>query len=163
MSANQSVDTSSIDDLLDMELDDLADIPEFKPFPAGAHICTISWAFKTVSDQVCPEITLKAVRTEELTNPGASETEGDQPLVAGSTTSLIFMLKNKDGTKNELGEGKMKELLKPLAAHLGTSKSRETMDAAKDLECLVVTKVRADKKDKDNVKYYTDIVNLQVI
>ena len=46
MNANTQV---SIDSILDSTLDDLADMPEFKPFPAGAHKCTFDFEAKTIN------------------------------------------------------------------------------------------------------------------
>lgn len=152
--SNQNID---LDSILDSTLDDLADMPEFKPFPAGAHRATITLEVKAVNDIPSLDIKLEGIETVELSNPE------DTPIKQGDSTNQLVMLKKKDGTRNEYSEGKMKELLKPLAAHFGTTTNRETIEAANGCEVLVVTKLRKDDRNKDDIKYYTDIVSWQVV
>jgi hypothetical protein len=154
-----------MDDLLDATLDDLPDAPEFKPFPAGAHRCSIQWAFKEIGGlKNCPEITLKMIETVE-----ASDTEAT-PAKAGDTTSVAYMLKKKDKDNpgqfvtNEIAAGQFKEVLKSLSAGgFAGASGREIMEASNGAEVLVVTGTRADKRDQNNIKYYTDIKSLQVM
>lgn len=149
---------NDIDSLLDATLDDLADVPEFKPYPIGAHRAVIKWDYtKKVNEKVCVELSIQGIETVELTNPE------DTPITPGMTTSMLFNFTKKDGTKNEIAEGQWKELLKPLAAHFGTANNRATMDASNGAECLAVTTIRADKKDPNDVKYYTAIKSLTVL
>lgn len=158
MNAPDRIISSDIDNLLDATLDDLADMPEFKPFPAGAHRCTIKWDYtKAVGNQKGVEIKLTALETIELTN--ADET----PVKAGDTSNMLFMFKKKDGSANEIAQGKWKELLAPLQAHFGTATNRETMDASQGAEVIAITKIRTDKSDTNDVKHYTDIVSLAVV
>lgn len=145
-----------IDSLLDGTLDDLADVPEFKPWPDGAHRATIKWDLKEVSGQKCPELTATAIETMELADP-----TNDQPLAANDSTSVLFMFKKKDGTANEIGQGQFKELIAPLVAATGAASPREAMDKANGMEVLLVSKKRADKNDK--TKFYTSFTSLQVI
>lgn len=152
--SNKQVD---LDSLLDSTLDDLADMPEFKPFPAGAHRATIHMEVKLVNDIPSLDIKLTGIETVELANPE------DTPLKEGDSTNQLIMLKKKDGTKNEFSEGKMKELLKPLASQFGTATNRETIEASNGAEVLVVTKLRKDDRNKDDIKYYTEIVSWQVV
>jgi hypothetical protein len=155
---DSAVNGTDIDSLLDSTLDDLCDVPEFKPFAAGAHVCTIKWDYsKKINDKPVIEISITHVSTEELADPTAT------PPTPGDNTNVVFMLYKKDGTKNEIGEGQWKEILKPLAAHFGTTTNRQTMDASQGAQCLVVTGIRTDKKDKDNLKHYTSVNSLAVL
>jgi hypothetical protein len=138
----------NIDSLLDGTLDDLADAPEFKPFPAGTHKVVITIVQKKIGTHPAFELAMKAVETIELSN---SE---DTPLAAGSTSSEAFMM------DNELGQGNFKKVLKSLADHFGAKSNRELIAEAQNLEVLVVTKVR---QNKDKTQSYTSIVELQVI
>lgn len=155
--STQTQDFSDIDGLLDSTLDDLADMPEFKPFPAGAHRATISFDQKKVGEISSIELSIEGIETVELSNAD------DTPIAPKDSTSVLYMLKKKDGTNNELAQGQLKNILKPLQAHFGTSSSRETMEQSKGAEVLLVTKIRTDKRDKDNIKNYTDVVSLQVM
>lgn len=148
---------ANIDDLLDGTLDDLADAPSFKPFPAGAHICKINWEVKKIGESPAVELKLTHVSTAELAN------EADVMPAAGDTTSVAFILKKKDGTKNELGEGQWKEILASLKEGGLQGSNREVMAASEGMEVLVVTIVRTDKRDPQDIKHYTQIKTVSVI
>lgn len=140
--------TASIDDLLDSTLDDLADLPEFKAFPAGVHKVTINFEKKTVNKHPSVELKMTAIETLEL----AEST--DTPLEAGTQTAILFAL------DNEFGQGKFKEALKPLAEHLNVTKLKDIIEQANGMEVTVVTTLR---KNKDNpAQSYTGITNLIV-
>lgn len=145
---------NDIDALLDGTLDDLADLPEFKPFPVGAHRCKLKWDLKEVNGQLCPQLELTAIETVELANPE------DTPVKAGDTTNLIFMFKKKDGTPNEMGQGQFKNVIAPLASSFSATSNRDAMEKSNGAECLVVTELRVDKKAD---KTYTCITSLQVM
>lgn len=138
----------NIDSLLDGTLDDLADAPEFKPFPAGTHKVIITIVQKKIGTHPAFEVGMKAVETLELAN---SE---EAPLATGATTSVAYMM------DNDLGQGNFKKVLASLAAHFGAKSNRELIAEAQNLEVAVVTKVR---QNKDKTQSYTDIVELQVI
>ena len=134
----------NIDSILDGTLDDLADLPEFKPFPAGTHRAVMTMEQKVVNKHPCIEVKLKALETVEL--PSGSE---EEPASVGQEATVLYML------DNELGQGKFKKLLKQLAETYGTDKTnREIMEESQKAEVLVVTTLRANK---DKTKMYMDI------
>lgn len=141
-------DTTNLDNLLDVSLDDIADLPEFKVFPAGAHRCTISFEKKEINKHPSVELKLKLVETVELTDPAEVAPE------AGTESSVAYML------DNEFGQGNMKKVMIPLAQHYGISNVGALMEACKGAECLVVTKQR---QNKEKTQTYLDIVSLQVM
>lgn len=145
---NTNVSNVSIDSLLDASLDDLADLPEFKVFPAGAHQCIISFEKKQIGTHPAVEAKLRMIATVELADPAEVAPE------AGTESSVAYML------DNEFGQGNFKKLMKPLQEHFGLSKVSEILEAAAGLEVLVVTKVR---QNKEKTQTYLDIVSLQVV
>lgn len=134
--------SETLNDLLDANLDDLADLPEFGVFPAGVHKVVISWEQKTVNNHPSIELKMKAIETEELSNPE------DTPLTAGDEGSVLFML------DNEFGQGKLKQIIKPLAGATGQGQLRGIIEASNGMEVSVVTKVR---QNKDKTQSYTDV------
>lgn len=132
-----------LNNLLDANLDDLADLPEFGTYPPGAHKVTIKFEEKEVNNHPCIELQMVAIETEELANPGA-----DQPLAPGAQGSVLYML------DNEFGQGNLKKTIKPLAAMLGVSSLRAVIEGANGMEVTVVTKVR---QNKDKTQSYTDV------
>lgn len=138
----------NIDSLLDGTLDDLADAPEFKPFPAGTHKVSITIQQKKIGTHPAFEVGMKAIETIELADTS------QEPLAAGATTSVAYMM------DNEIGQGNFKKILKNLAEHFGAKSNRDLIADAQNSEVLVVTKVR---QNKEKTQSYTDIVELQVI
>jgi len=145
MNANANFD---MDSLLDGTLDDLADAPEFKPFPAGTHRVSIVITQKKIGTHPAFEVGMTAIETLELADPS------QEPLNAGATSSVAYMM------DVELGQGNFKKLLKSLAAHYGAKSNRELIADAQNAEVLVVTKQRMNK---EKTQTYTDIVEMQVV
>lgn len=141
---------AGIEALLDSTLDDLEDLPEFKPFPAGVHRALATLELKVVNEVQCIELSLKGIETAELAEPTK-----DVPIKAGDTASALFML------NNEFGRGAFKAIAKPMAEALGTSTTRQLIDAAKGVEVLVITTAKKDKNDPDRV--FMKIKELQVV
>jgi len=127
-------DTTNIDDLLDASIDDLADLPEFSVFHPGVHKVIVTFEKKKINEHPSIEMKMKLVETLELANPVE-----DQPQAAGTESSMLFTL------DNEFGQGKLKEVMKPLAAMTGVSKISEVMAAMAGAEITVVTKKRMNK------------------
>lgn len=152
---NDATAMMDIDSLLDGTLDDLADMPEFKPFPIGAHRVTIQMEQKLINEIPSIEVKINALETVELTDPEAT------PCMPGDSTNVMFMLFKKDNNKlvpNELGQGQFKNFMASLKPSFPDLKSnRELMEAAQNLECLMSTGQRKDKNFKENGKIYTSI------
>lgn len=156
MTQDNTSTQSNIDDILDMTLDDLADMPSITPFPNGAHKVTME--FMPVDPKKPSNVQLKLTYVEamELSDPTSVA-----PAV-GDTNTIFFGLKKKDGTANEFAQGALKLVIIALKDTFPGNTTREIMASAKGAEVMVVTKVRYGKGEyegKDNI----DIVNLAVL
>jgi hypothetical protein len=140
MSNNQEVN-------LDISLDDIADLPEFLVFPAGAYRCTIAFEKKQIGTHPAVELKLTMLEVVELADPT------DTPPEVGTESSVAYML------DNEFGQGNMKKVMVPLAQHFSESNVSKLIEAVKGAECLVVTKQR---QNKEKTATYLDVVSLQV-
>lgn len=138
----------NVDALLDGTLDDLKDLPEFKPYPAGTHRVNLSLQLKKIGTHPAVEAKLKAIETIEL-NSGS-----DAALEAGAETSVSFML------DNEYGQGGFKKIVAAMVEHFGPKSNREVIAETQNVEVLVITKQR---QNKEKTQSYTDIVELQVV
>lgn len=145
--------SDNFDNLLDASLDDLADLPEFSNFPAGAHKCTLSIVQKTINNKPAMEVKLTGIETVELSKP-----EEDQPINAGAVSSAAYFM------DNEFGQGAFKKLIAPLAAHLGVSTLREVVEQAEGMEVTAITSYRTGKKKPgdDEAPVYFEIKKLLV-
>lgn len=160
----QVADTNldEMDALLDGTLDDLADIPEFRNYPIGAHKVKLDWDLAKTIDKVYKikdqessglkkfiEMQMVAIETVEL--PAGSE---DTPLKGGEKAQMLFDL------TNEFAQGKFKKIMAALAQHYGAKSNRELLADSKGAEVVVVISHRVDKKSG---KTYIDIENVMVV
>jgi len=83
--------TAEVDNLLDVTLDDLEDLPAFVVFPPGAHLCLATLEQKKIGEKPAVELKLKLVEHIELAD-GAEE-----PCAAGDESSSLFFLDNVFG------------------------------------------------------------------
>lgn len=145
--------------ILDQQLEDLADLPEFLVPPAGSYIMRIKdFSVKEIAGKEAAEVKLVVVSTQELTNPvdeSTPETKAHTyPVADGTETSLAFML------DNEFGVGNLKRFTTPIAAALFVSTTRDAMEGSKGMELFMTTKVRVAKKD--GARYF-DFITVDVI
>lgn len=145
-------DLSNVDtnDILDMTLDDLEDLPTFEPYPAGAHRVLVTLEEKTINDNKNVEVTFKLQEHMELADPTKAK-----PLKEGAETSLLC------GLGNEWGRGELKKIATPIGQALGLSSIRDVIEQANDIECVVVTYLQQDKNDKE--LYRTKVKSIAVV
>lgn len=148
----------SIDDILDGTLDDLKDMPEFKPFPVGLHKCIVNFETKEVAGFPGVEISLKLQETMEMSDPEAA------PAAAGDETSTFYFLKHKNPKTAELGQGKLKLILMAIRDSFpGATTVRDLLKEGSGGTYVVATGVRDGKKEEGKTtKVYTDILALTV-
>lgn len=151
MNANMN---TTIDSILDSTLDDLADMPEFKPFPPGAHRCTFDFVAKTVNNKPAVELKFTAIETAESSDPNGAV------VTPGQTTNILLLLRNNDGTRNEIAEGQLKMVVSALKETFPGNNNGEILTAAKGAEVLLVSKIRVNKT---NGTENTALVSLSVI
>jgi hypothetical protein len=136
----------NINALLDGTLDDLADTPEFKPFPVGTHKVVITLAQKEINKKPAFEMKIKALETIELANPNE-----DAPLANGDETSIAFLL------DNEYGQGDLKKVLRAAAEKFGAKSNRELIEDVQNAEVAIITGLRSNK---DKTQKYTTLVEI---
>ena len=96
-------------------------------------------SMKEVNGHPSVDVACKMIETVELANP----TQDTAP-EAGSEAGTLCML------DNEFGRGNLKLLATPIGAQLGTSSIREVVEGCKDIECVIVTAIKHDKKNDVN-------------
>lgn len=130
----------NLDQLLDTSISDLADLPEFKQPPAGAHRCYFNLSAKKVSGEPALVMNFKVIETLEL------EVETDKPLEAGDEFDIISTM------TNEYGQGLVKSVAAKACAAQGVDPETATLGASFAPfiggEVIAFTGLRVDKKDK---------------
>ena len=140
---------SDFDDLLDATLDDLQDLPSFKPFPIGAHRVLATIGTKDINGKLAVTLEFKMIENVEMAN---SQEELPKE---GDTSSTMFFLGNK------YAEGALKLVAAPIMKELNLSSIRELVEQAHDVECVIITGLRKDKNDPD--KFYLDVKEIDVV
>ena len=140
---------SELDDLLDSTLDDIEDLPEFKPFPAGAHHVKATFTMDEINKKPVIKLDLVLVETVEQADPSAEASK------EGDSSGTMFMLDNKYGI------GNFKKCAAPFAEALDLTTNREIIEGVKDVECVVITSIRTDKNDPD--KEYLNIKEIKIL
>ena len=140
---------TDLNNLLDATLDDLEDLPEFKPFPAGAHKVLATFETKEINGKAAVELNFKYIETLELADPS------DVAPKAGDTANTMFML------GNEFGRGAFKKCAVPFGQALNLTNLAEIVEQVTDIECLIITGLRKDKNNPDRV--YLQVKELQVV
>lgn len=138
-------------DLNNFSLDDLPDLPAFVTFPTGSfHVVLVDGLErKTIGEHPAVEMKMTLKEVVELAN--ADDGSDIKPLDVCST---IFLL------DNAFGMGKLKEVMKPIAAHCGSQSFVDIAIASKGLE-VVVTGKRTYDKVKD--RHYFNVINMGVV
>ena len=140
------VDISS---LLDGTLDDLADLPEFKPYPAGAHKVKLHIE-RDAKKKTIYFAKMKYISVEELNN-----SEDEVPAVDTETSVRFDMA-------NEYGQGAFKKAFAGLAKQLNLSRLGDILEALRNpQDALVVTDITKDKKNADRV--YVNLVEVALV
>jgi hypothetical protein len=138
----------NLDNLLEGTLDDLADFPEFRPYPAGTHRVNFSFEWDK-KDKTILFGKMKLLETLEQTDAE------EKPLEVGAEASVRYDL------SNVYAQGNLKKILASAAAHFGAKKNSELITDMQNVECLAVTKLVTSKKNTE--QKYVDIVELQVV
>lgn len=136
------------DSFFNISLDDIADLQEFKPFPPGAYQVKVSLEKKIVNKHPSIEVGLTSIKVLELVDPSEEEVK------PGTECNVLFML------DNEVGAGKFKKIITPLADYYETRDVQEIVRKAKNVECMVVVTQRTNS---DTKKVYMDLVSIDVI
>jgi hypothetical protein len=123
---------------LDMSLDDIDDLPAFVVPPTGAYsLKIVEVGQKEINDHPAMEFKFEILSIEEMTE---ELDDGEVPPKTGDQFSLPYMM------DNAFGAGAMKELLRPFAVKLGTSKLSELIPQLKGMMIIMVLKRTYDKK-----------------
>ena len=140
---------SELDNLLDATLDDLQDLPSFKPFPAGVHKVSASFGTKEINGKTAVTLDFTYLEVVELTDPQ------EEAPKEGDTSNTMFML------DNEFGQGNLKKCATPFAAEFGYASIRDVVEGVQGVECILVSTLRQDKNDPD--KKYLQVKEIGIV
>lgn len=161
MSTLETTSLDDLDSLLDKNLDDIADLPEFKTFAAGVHKSILNWKVKEIEKNVdgtkkkVPHIECSLTLVETLEHADAKD--NDNPGKAGDKCSTAYDLTNENAM------GALKKATLNLGAHLGTKNLKEIIKATEGFEVAAVTTQRKDRDFASNGRVYLQIQDMLVV
>lgn len=126
---------TSFDNILDATLDDLADLPQVKPFPAGVHKASMVITLPPVKPGKKQQVMVKFKHQAvvEQVDPNREAPSPDDEAM------MFIHIYGKDGGPNEIGQGQLKMLLKPMQEAGLTGNTRELIEATKSgLDVIIV-------------------------
>lgn len=147
------------DTLLDKSLDDLADLPEFKTPDTGIYKLAVTMEMKEINKK--PAIIAKFKVRELVELEDTSIPEGDRSKT-GDGFDVPFMLRNEDGTPNELGEGRFKEFCAPFATHFEEKNLRVLVTEKMNSPVDITAKVKKVARKNDPEKFDARVSDVTV-
>lgn len=138
---------SDIFDLLDKEIDDLADLPEFKAPDTGIYKLSVTCATKPINEKPAVVTSFTVREVVELADSSIEEKDRAK---AGDKFDVAFILKDKEGNDSEIAWGRMKEFVLPFKEHFGLTNLKEVIqklgDESVDITAKVTKKERKSEK-----------------
>lgn len=141
-----------LDVLNSASIDDLQDLPEFKPLPGGTYLMALETSLDedeyedddgVTQDRIVPTVRFTLKEVIELEN------QKDEPPADGASFTKRMYLKKRNGERNAGGEGEFKMVVAAVA-HMfpDASSNAERFTLASGAELAVTVKVRR-RKDKE--------------
>jgi len=143
----------SVENLLDANLDDLNDLPEFRHYPAGSYVARLTVSHSTnEAKELIIEAEVTLLEVAELAVPTVEADGYEAPPELKDKSTKQFNL------HNQFGEGNFKACFQAVKEHFGITSVRDIINACQGVDVLMVCgKPRGMKKSADNydpsVKY----------
>ena len=147
------------DTLLDKSLDDLKDLPEFKIPDTGIYKLSVKVEMKEINKKPAIVAKFKVREVVELEDSSIPETERSK---AGDGFDIPFMLRNEDGTPNELGEGRFKEFSAPFANHFEEKNLRTLVTEKLNSEVDITAKIKKVARKTDAEKFDARVSDISI-
>jgi hypothetical protein len=136
----------AMDDLLDRDIDDLKDLPEFKVPDTGIYKFFVSTGAKFINEKPAIEWNYTVRELVELADSTIPEELRAKP---GDKFSIAIFLLGKDGTPSEMGEGRLKDACAPYQAHFGEGNIKKLCrDVIKEVAITAKLTKKPRKDDK---------------
>lgn len=141
---------SSFDDIMDMGMDDVEDLPPVGVPPTGHYNLLVSASRETRDNDGTEYI--KFSYTVEAVNEVANPDEQDQAAVGQNFVEFFSPLK-KDGSVNDWGMKYLKQAMQPFAAQFGGTSFSEVLASIDKVSVAASLTRKKDKKDQDRFNF----------
>ena len=137
--------------MIDFDLADLADLPEFQLPPAGAYTLEGVIIETVEREKIGTVVVVKAkvISTDELKN------EADTPVADGSILDWSFPLQLATEQATKFAQGGLKVFTKPLAQYYGVGKFSELVEKfpGTQFNAILTVRVKAGKDGAEDQKF----------
>ena len=133
----------NLDDILDSSIDDLKDLPEFKVPPTGIYALSVSILSKEINKK--PSLIAHIV-VRECKSLADDNTPEEERSKAGDSLDIPFMLKNEDGSRNEVAEGFFKAFMDPFHKHFNDKSIRNVVGKLAEPVDITAAIEKAERK-----------------
>lgn len=151
--------------LLDTEIADLADLPEFKVPDTGVYRFHVTGQAKSINNKPAVVLTHEVLELMEIADDSIPEEERAK---AGDKFDVAFILIDNEGKKSEIAEGRMKNYFKPLSEHFGITNNKALLTGPlKDgvtltAKCTKKARKLKEGESEDDQKYDAMISEITV-
>jgi len=155
--AKQELNEEMLSTLLEMDIENLADKPEFPRLTTGTHLLTFRSTEFAANKHGYPMVTFVFTYDALLES---EEADAAAPVEEGSEFKFIFNLFKEDGTPQAFAQGEMKLISVALAKAAGVSKIGELNEAAANMQVEITARAAVSKKDPTQIN--SNIVAVKV-
>jgi hypothetical protein len=146
-------------DLLDKNLDDIADLPSFKVPDTGIYKLTLGMEVKEINDK--PSVIAK-LTVRELVELADSSVPENERAKAGDKFDIPHILKYKDGNDSEIGWGRLKELVTPFEELAGTKNLKAIVKYLSENPVDITAKIKKVERKNDKGVFDGRIDNITI-
>jgi len=148
---------TNFDDLMDMQMDEIEDLPPMGVPPTGHYNLLVT---ATREERDGGNEYIKFAYTIESVNEVKNVAEESQAAVGMKFTEFFSPLK-KDGTVNEFGMKFLKQTMAPFAAHFGGSSFSAVLESINKVSIAASLVRVVDKKEADRFNFrLSDVIIL---
>src|SRR5690554_1482952 len=153
---------SDVFDILDQTVEDLHDLPEFKPWPAGTYLVELNSEIEEVEQTLengnkvnreVPKLSFTFKEVVELDNMD------DTPPAENTKFFLSTYLVKKNGERNVFGEGQLKMVLSALVdMYPDATTNRQLIETCSGTILAITVRPRKRKDAEGNMREETQIL-----
>lgn len=146
-------------DILDQSIDDLADLPEFKVPDTGMYRLAVTAEPKPINDKPAVVAKFRVINLIELADDSIPEEERAKE---NDKFDIPFILRDKEGNKSEIAEGRMKEFLAPFSAHFEEKNNKALIMNHLNSEVIITAKITKKQRKDDADKYSAQVSDIVI-
>lgn len=137
-----AIDLGALESVIARDISEIADLPDFKPPPAGVYALLIEdISTKEIAEKTALQVTYVV---DTIIEQVSTEIDPKDQVIPGNKFSEAFFFDKVENLDMTLGS--LKKKFAPLAEHLGTTNLKGILEGAVGLKIMCNIKNRVNKK-----------------